>query len=192
MMNKQNNILILENDPTIPDELAHYIDSQNIDDPTIINDLKQKDKRELITAVGNHDIIIIQSTFTDEEQIKEILGLTSIYTDKEYRLLATGERLHYIIHELGRDYHSEFKRSFKDNIIKEICYQRKLDNKGSSHFFKSFLFFFDEIELYYNKERDAFFPERPQCFFENELQPVYKYKPKWELRSWVFESDETY
>lgn len=189
-MNNSDNILILENDPTIPEELAHYIDQQEEDDdPTIINDLKSKEKGELFNAIDDHDIITIQSTFTDAEQIKEILGLASMYTGKEYRLLCTSDRLHYTIHELGDRFHSPFKGIFKDNIIKEICYQRKLDKKKTTHFFKNFIYFFDEITLYYNEEHDAFFPERPQCFFENELETVYKYKPSWQLRTWVFEKE---
>lgn len=173
--------LIIENDPEPDEFISSYIDRELKEphwDIDFLTNLKSQNQQSIQQKLSENDTYIFSTTFSNKEQNQQLIEMIA---HQEY---PKDIFIHYLSGDLFFGLYkaipSGFDPSssgFKNHTIYGIHRETKIKEEGQ--FFKSQIHYFDTIKYYWNDELKGYFPERPNCFYNNNLNSIYKYKPMW-------------
>lgn len=173
--------LIIENDPNPDEFISDYI--QNIlTGPEwefdFLTNLSKQSEKTIQQKLSENNTYIFSTTFNNKGQNEKIIQMIG----------AQEEPKNIYIHYLSGDLFFGLDKALPDNFSpkesgfdKHTIYgiHRETKEKPSGTFFRKLLNYFDTIEYYWNDDIKGYYPERPNCFFKTNLEPIYKYKPIW-------------
>ena len=181
MKNKGLNILILENENNIDEVIIEFADHYSIsedDKIETIENLSTVERTVIADKIVWSDVVMFSSTFYNAVQAKEFFTLfINIEGEKDIYIRSVGDSL---MNKLFKIIPDDYDGSTFPHRIISVEVEAKEDHKKSGNFFSKHVYFFDKVEYYWNDSVGAFCPERPTCFYNNNLKSVYKFKPKWE------------
>lgn len=173
-------ILVLENVNSLDDQISMYIQKEHAeDDITIIYRVHDKSDLELTEALGNCDMLLMQSTFYDVDQLRKFLSIIPKFKNiKETRIIFTytnkgntNKLLSYIHESVCRKEIIEF---VENNRVKEIlCDTFTNDKAPGQEYFSKLDMVYDIIPLFYNKKYDTVWHERKPDFYKS-IEFIYK------------------
>lgn len=171
--------LILENGKDIDPIITSYIERDEFDGWEFeYIDLMRTNPTDIFTKLTNADAYFLSSTFSNAEQNGQLFDIfRQLQGPKQFYIYSSADRLsNKLVKVLPSDFHPA-PYDFEDNDIYEIAVSQRI-KPSSGAFFKDYQYYFDTIKYYWNDRYACYFPERPTCFYEDNLNPVYKYKPK--------------
>lgn len=181
-----NELLVLENDYHVDEYLSAYL-NQNYPNQkftvvdSLINNTPEK-TNEVIAAVKEAKIVFISTRFGNHKQILNMLRLFNSDEIKRTYYIITppdcAQKYINIVAANDLEIHDQLVKLFENNTIFEIGSMTTEHVKNESDFFRTINYYFDTVQMYYNKMYDYFVKER-SFYFELHYKTLYKLKPEW-------------
>lgn len=183
--------LIIENDPDVNEFISDYIHKELKDphwDIDFLTDLSNQSESTIKQKLTENSTYIFSTTFNNREQNAKLIKLIG---EQEYPKQIY---IHYLSGDLFLGLDAALPNSFTPSeygFDKHTIYgiHTQTKQRADGELFRKTYNFFDTVKYYWNDLNEAYVPERPTCFFNDNLNSIYKYKPIWISReSEVLES----
>jgi len=170
-------ILVLENlsglDAEMHDYLVKYKKEHPKDKVDVVYSVQRTNKDHLLkNRLSKCDCLLIQSTFSDRGQMREIGQIAaSLPNIKEIKILYTytktgntNEFLYFLNFKIDAEMQEVVKKICAEKKLTEVLFVSKENKDDEKKYFKTIFHYFDEVSIYYNEKSKVFWHVRKPDF----------------------------